>query len=130
MYKLIANLFSGKYWFADGYFPYAFRININGQTEYFQFRFQWMESLFWMWGEKSSKYEVSGRSITYSNKVWRAWNLRHNILYRLHYKYDRPAGMGIYAEIPYRWTINLKHKDKVSYIEDRPKTTTGVGWHV
>jgi len=130
LFKLIKILFSGKYFFSDSYLPYSFWVKIDGKKEYFQFRFQWFKKLMWFWARKSNQIEAGGTAITYSNKVWRAWNLRHNILYRLHYKYDRPAGMGIHAVIPYRWTMNLKHKDKVQYKENQPKQLTATGWHV
>lgn len=129
----LAKLTHGNYWFDRGKhscFPYQLWVTIDGKKESFDFRFQWFRHLMWTWALASNNIVAGGQGIVYSNKVWRAWKLRHNILYRLHYKYDRPYGMGIHAEIHKRWTINLKHADKVSYIEDRPKQTNAVGWHV
>ena len=129
----LAKLTHGNYWFnrdKHSCFPYQLWVTIDNQKYCFDFRFQWFRYLLWNWALSSKNIKAGGLGIVYSNKVWRAWKLRHNILYRLHYKYDRPYGMGIHAEIHKRWTINLKHADKVSYIEDRPKQTNAVGWHV
>ena len=133
LFKGLAKLAHGNYWFnrdKHSCFPYQLWITIDGKKESFDFRFQWFRHLMWTWALASNNIVAGGQGIVYSNKVWRAWKLQHNILYRLHYKYDRPYGMGIHAEIHKRWTINLKHADKVSYIEDRPKQTNAVGWHV
>ena len=115
IYFLIASAISGGYWFPEHRnprpnFPYGFNI---GLTAYW-FRFQWVANLMF-WIAKDLGLEPSDEAIIYSNKVWRAWKLKHNIAYRLHYKYDRPYGMGIYAEIPYRWTYKHKLADKVTY---------------
>ena len=129
----LAKLTHGNYWFnrdKHSCFPYQLWVTIDNQKYCFDFRFQWFRYLLWNWALSSKNIKAGGLGIVYSNKVWRAWKLRHNILYHLHYKYDRPYGMGIHAEIHKRWTINLKHADKVSYIEDRPKQTNAVGWHV
>jgi len=133
VFKTLAKLAHGNYWFArpnHGCFPYQLWVTIDGKKEAFDFRFQWFRELLYKWALASKNIQCGGRGIVYSNKVWRAWKLRHNILYRLHYKYDRPYGMGIHAEIHERWTMNLKHKDKVRYYEDRPKASTSVGWFV
>lgn len=133
LFKSLARLASGNYWFGrDKHygFPYQLWVTIDGKKYSYDFRFQWFRYLLWTWALSSNNIVCGGRGILYSNKVWRAWKLRHNILYRLHYKYDRPYGMGIHAEIHKRWTMNLKHKDKVRYYEDRPKQTNAVGWHV
>ena len=133
LFRGLAKLAHGNYWFnrdKHSCFPYQLWVTIDGKKESFDFRFQWFRHLMWTWALASNNIVAGGLGIVYSNKVWRAWKLRHNILYRLHYKYDRPYGMGIHAEIHKRWTINLKHADKVSYIEDRPKQTNAVGWHV
>jgi hypothetical protein len=129
LFKSIGKLIGGKYWFSDSHLPYSFWVIIDGKREYFQFRFQWFKKLMFFWALKSKNIEAGGGAITYSNKVWRAWKLRHNILYRLHYKWDRPYGMGIHAEIPYRWTINLKFKDKVTYKREEA-VNNAVGWFV
>ena len=129
----LAKLTHGNYWFDKGKhscFPYQLWVTIDNQKYSFDFRFQWFRYLLWTWALASNNIVAGGQGIVYSNKVWRAWKLRHNILYRLHYKYDRPYGMGIHAVIPYRWTMNLKHYDKVQYKEDQPKDKTSVGWHV
>lgn len=133
LFRGLAKLAHGNYWFnrdKHSCFPYQLWVTIDGKKESFDFRFQWFRRLMWTWALASNNIVAGGQGIVYSNKVWRAWKLRHNILYRLHYKYDRPYGMGIHAEIHKRWTINLKHADKVRYIEDRPKQTNAVGWHV
>ena len=133
LFKSLARLASGNYWFnrdKHSCFPYQLWVTIDGKKYSYDFRFQWFRYLLWTWALSSKNITAGGLGILYSNKVWRAWKLRHNILYRLHYKYDRPYGMGIHAEIHKRWTMNLKHKDKVRYYEDRPKQTNAVGWFV
>ena len=133
LFQGLAKLAHGNYWFnrdKHSCFPYQLWVTIDGKKESFDFRFQWFRHLMWTWALASKNIQAGGQVIVYSNKVWRSWKLQHNILYRLHYKYDRPYGRGIHAEIHKRWTMNLKHADKVSYIEDRPKQTNAVGWHV
>ena len=133
LFKSLAKLASGNYWFNRNKlssFPYGIWVTIDGEWKRYDFRFQWFRYLMWTWAVSSKNILAGGRGILYSNKVWRAWKLRHNILYRLHYKYDRPYGMGIHVEIHKRWTMNLKHKDKVRYYEDRPIEKTSVGWFV
>jgi len=132
VFKTLAKIATGNYWFnrdKHSCFPYQLWVKINGKKESYDFRFQWFRELMYKWALKSKNIECGGRGIVYSNKVWRAWKLQHNILYRLHYKYDRPYGMGIHAVIPYRWTMNLKHYDKVKYKEDQPTERVATGWH-
>ena len=109
-------LFLGLAELAHGRFPYQLFCEIDGKKLNFSFRFQWFRHLMWTWAVSSKNIKADEQGIVYSNKVWRAWKLQHNILYRLHYKYDRPYGVGIHAKIQKRWTMNLKHKNKVSYL--------------
>ena len=98
----------------NGSGPYGVTIWTKDNTKYdFWFKFQWLQYLYQSYAKRNGLKEEG--AIVYSNKVWRVWKLRHNIAYRLHYKYDRPYGMGIYAKIPYRWTYKLKNADKVEY---------------
>lgn len=100
----------------NGSGPYGVTIWTEDNTKYdFWFKFQWLQYLYQSYAKRNGLKEEG--AIVYSNKVWRVWKLRHNIAYRLHYKYDRPYGMGIYAKIPYRWTFKLKHADKVEYTD-------------
>ena len=129
----LAKLAHGNYWFnrdKHSCFPYQLWVTIDNQKYSFDFRFQWFRYLLWTWALASNNIKAGGLGIVYSNKVWRAWKLRHNILYRLHYKYDRPYGMGIHAVISKRRTMRLKHWDKVQYKEDQPKERIATGWHV
>ena len=129
----LAKLAHGNYWFnrdKHSCFPYQLWVTIDKQKYSFDFRFQWFRYLLWTWALASNNIKAGGLGIVYSNKVWRAWKLRHNILYRLHYKYDRPYGMGIHAVISKRRTMRLKHWDKVQYKEDQPKERIATGWHV
>ena len=101
---------------AHGRFPYQLFCEIDGKELNFSFRFQWFSNLMWAWAVSSKNIQADEQGIVYSNKVWRAWKLQHNILYRLHYRYDRPYGVCIHAKIQKRWTMKLKHKNKVSYV--------------
>ena len=80
----------------------------------YHFRFQWVQELMFRTG-KLLNIGVRGQSITYSNKVWRAWKLKHNIFYFFHYKYDRPYGVGIGVDLPYRYTFKQKNPKKETY---------------
>lgn len=120
LWFLIASLLDGGWHLSkfdkntmQGTFPYGilFSQKMKSPPKY-NFRFNWVADLMEIWGLKIG-LQIRGRSITYSNKVWRAWRLKQNILYRLHFKYDRKYGVGKYVSQPYRWTINPKFpKDK------------------
>lgn len=112
LWFLVASLLDGSWHLSkfdkntmQGTFPYG--VLFKNDKPSYHFRFQWVQELMFRTG-KFLDIGVRGQAIVYSNKVWRAWKLRHNILYRLHYKYDRKYGVGKDVSQPYRWTINAK----------------------
>jgi hypothetical protein len=117
LWFLIASLLDGGWHLSkfdkntmQGTFPYG--VLFEEDKAAYHFRFQWVQELMFRTG-KLLNIGVRGQSITYSNKVWRAWKLKQNILYKLHFKYDRKYGVGKHVSQPYRWTINPKFpKDK------------------
>ena len=119
---LVASLLDGGWHLSkfdkntmQGTFPYGilFSQDMKNPPKY-NFRFNWVADLMEQWGLKIG-LQIRGRSITYSNKVWRAWKLKHNIFYRLHYRYDRPYGVGIGVDLPYRYTFRPKNPKKETY---------------
>ncbi len=79
LYKAIAKLATGNYWFDNKdyfSFPYQLWVTIDGNREDYAFRFQWFNNLMWNWALMSSNIQAGGQGIVYSNKVWRAWKLK------------------------------------------------------